>query len=61
MIAAYGDQVVMEETLARALSALFGGSAPAPPYLEIRQEARTRRSRNAAAKRSTTTIGRWRN
>ena len=34
VIAAYGDQVVMEETLARALSALFGGSAPAPPYLE---------------------------
>ena len=35
VIAAYGDQVVMEETLARALSALFGGSAPAPPYLEM--------------------------
>ena len=34
MIAAYGDQVVMEETLARALSALFGESAAAPPYLE---------------------------
>ena len=33
MIAAYGDQVVMEETLARAMSALFGGFVPAP-YLE---------------------------
>jgi uncharacterized membrane protein (UPF0182 family) len=32
VIAAYGDHVVMEETLAEALSALFGaGAAPAVP------------------------------
>jgi uncharacterized membrane protein (UPF0182 family) len=31
VIAAYGDQVVMEETLARALAALFAEPAPGPP------------------------------
>ena len=32
VIAAYGDRVVMEETLAEALAALFKGSAPAFPF-----------------------------
>jgi uncharacterized membrane protein (UPF0182 family) len=31
VIAAYGDRVVMEETLAEALAALFKESAPIPP------------------------------
>jgi hypothetical protein len=31
VIAAYGDHVVMDETLAGALAALFKGPAPAPP------------------------------
>ena len=32
VIAAYGDRVVMEETLAEALAALFKESAPASPF-----------------------------
>jgi uncharacterized protein len=46
VIAAYGDHVVMEETLPAALSALFeAGTAPAvpagnvPPAVEIRRQA----------------------
>ena len=34
VIAAYGDQVVMEETLTQALATLFAGSVPASPHLE---------------------------
>jgi uncharacterized protein len=33
VIAAYGDRVVMEETLPAALAALFGQTVPAPPLL----------------------------
>jgi uncharacterized membrane protein (UPF0182 family) len=35
VIAAYGDRVVMEETLAEALAALFKESAPAPASLAL--------------------------
>ena len=50
VIAAYGDQVVMKETLAEALSALFeSGAAPRPPVPQREHHSRalrqTRRAR----------------
>jgi hypothetical protein len=35
VIAAYGDQVVMEDTLPAALAALFGAAAPIPPAPQV--------------------------
>jgi hypothetical protein len=35
VIAAYGDQVVMEDTLPAALAALFGAAAPVPPAPQV--------------------------
>ena len=56
MIAAYGDRVVMEETLGAALAALFKETAPPPapaPGDAAQRDRRLRRMR-APARRSPT-------
>jgi uncharacterized membrane protein (UPF0182 family) len=48
VIAAYGDRVVMEETLAQALAALFKGApSPVPPAAASPEDLKTDRARQA--------------
>ena len=60
VIAAYGEHVVMKETLAEALSALFWKPAPRRRLRVLQRERRSQAPRQIGrGRRSTTTIKQW--